>query len=133
MWLSTDTEKIEIPEEILTLFFTEKKESFKPEEIQEMTKKESISDWKSDDIDYFNEWLDSMKYECYESICSKEIAEFLVKEAMNNIAWGGGYPKETWMSFKDNGYEYTICAFGWSSDLEDKNSSINIIGYKEKI
>ena len=125
MKIKTDMDELEVPQYFVELFKKAKKEA--------LSKKEDLDFWNQDENNCFYEWFMNEGFDFDGEIVDRKIAEFLVSKAMNNIAFGGGYPKESWLSFKDNGFEYTICAFGWSSDLEDKNLDINMIGYKEKL
>jgi len=69
-------------------------------------------------------------------LVDKEIAEFLIAMTVNEVPSGGGYPKEEWMTFEDNGFRYTVCAYGWSGNSEAMDRGgcdISLIAYKEKI
>lgn len=128
MILKMDLEEITIPLAIEKAFRKAKEEGLKGEEREW---------WEQSDGDCLKEWWMDEGCELFEppeiGLIDKEIAEFLIEYKMENIAFGGGYQKESELIFEDNGYRYTICAYGWSSDLEDKNIDISMIGYKEKI
>jgi len=125
--LKSDLGEITIPLAIEEVYKIAKKEGLKGED-KEYWEQESFETC-------FNDWWTEEGCEKFpsEGFMEEEMAVFLFQYDMGTVAFGGGYPKEGWMFFEDNGYRYSICAYGWSSDLEDKNIDINLVGYKEKI
>jgi len=115
-------------------------EMFKKAREEALTKNEDVEFWNQDDSLCFKTWFDEELFDeinpyenYYGKIVPEDIALFLVNYTTMNISFQGGYPIENWFTFKDNGYEYNICAFGWTSECEDSKGNLDMIGYKEKI
>ncbi|MCJ7455240.1 hypothetical protein MUP07_00675 [Candidatus Bathyarchaeota archaeon] len=63
-------------------------------------------------------------------VVPKEEARFHVNFATCDIPGGGGYPVDREISFTDRGVRYTVIAFAWTSELDDKGP-LSIVAYKE--
>jgi len=130
MELNTDIGafKIKVPQKFVDLFKKAKEEA--------LSNNRDVEYWEQDEEVCFEDWfwetLDIHK-NYYGKIVPKDIAEFLVNYAVMNVEMGGGYPIENWFYFKENGYEFGICAFGWTSSCEESKGELDMIGYKEKI
>jgi len=109
-------EEVEIPKVFLDGFKQAKKEE------KDLTIEEYF-----DELDYDN------YSEYYGKIVDKEMALFLIAKELGTDYGFGGYPREEYMNFEDNGFKYTICCFGWANDENLKSGGYNFIGYKEKI
>jgi len=78
----------------------------------------------------FNDWWFGKGLKLFkEKIVSKEIAEFIIGMEINFIPHEGGWPIASCFEFEDNGYEYSIYAYGWANIDGPK---ISMVGYKEK-
>ena len=61
----------------------------------------------------------------------KEDAEFLVSYYTGMVPFGGGYPVERRITFEGEGEKYTVIAFGWTSELDEKRP-LQIVAYAER-
>ncbi len=79
----------------------------------------------------FNDWWFEEGLKLFKGkIVSKEVAEFIIGMEINFIPHEGGWPIASCFEFEDNGYKYSIYAYGWANIDEPK---ISMVGYKEKI
>ena len=108
MKIKTDTDELEVPEELEKYF---KKDENKDDE------QESCSD-------IFTEFEGKMT--------TKKIAYFVSNWFTTMIPGEGGYNIWNVLDFEVEGYECGVIAFGWSSEMDDKGP-IYMIGFKEKI
>jgi len=129
MKIKTDMQlEIEVPE-IFAKKFSKAKEN-------DLSEKKDVDFWDQDETACFHDWFfDEVNVyeEYYNKLCPEDIATFLIQLETHTIAFEGGYPIENWFSFKDNGFEYNICAFGWTSSCTEAKGGLNMIGYKEKV
>ena len=97
-----------------------------PKEVMKEFRKDSLND--SD----FDDWLNGHAFEVldYEGIVDEEIAKFVIAYQTQSKGFGGN-PIEEYMTFKENGFEYTICSFGRKGTNE--YDFTKLIGYKKKI
>ena len=119
MKIKTDMEDIEIPEILIEKLTgawqgCEKKEG------------ESFEDFVDDGG---REFILSFLGECNGEMVDKELAIFLCNYETSTIPFQGGYPTSEFFTFKENGTQYTILAFGW---LNEKYDTLYMIGYKEE-
>jgi len=78
----------------------------------------------------FNDWWFEKGLEPFKGkIVSKEIAEFIIGMEINFIPHEGGWPIASCFEFEDDGYKYSIYAYGWANIDKPK---ISMIGYKER-
>ena len=120
MKIKTDMEDIEIPE-ILMKEFTEA--------WQECKNKEGYKSFEDFIDDNGWEIIYSSLGECNGEMVDKELAIFLCNYVTSMIPSQGGYPTSEFFTFKENGTQYTILAFGW---LNEKYDPLYMIGYKEE-
>jgi len=116
--------KVKVPKIFEDAFKEEKEINLKNEKDIEFWKNATFEDWLIE-RDTYN------FYEYYGKIVDKEIADFLVAKECGTDFGQGGYPREEYMEFKENGFKYTIICFGWSNDDNMKSGGYNFIGYKE--
>jgi len=119
--------EIEIPEDMLKRFHTWCPENVTFVKIPECSKNcdacESFQD-------AFDEYALLELEEKEGKLISKEDAEFLVNYVTGIVPSGGGYPVEGYITFEDEGRKYTIIAFGWTSELNEKGP-LHLVAYKE--
>jgi len=78
----------------------------------------------------FNGWWFKKGLELFQGeIVSKEIAEFIIGMEINFVPHEGGWPIASCFEFEDNGYEYSIYAYGWAFIDKPK---ISMVGHKER-
>ena len=138
MKIKLTADDVVVPLVIEEAFRKEKEEGLKGKGEIEKEWWEEFDDSSSGDEECFKDWWLEGGWEKFQPpeeglMDNKEVAQFLIDWELGNVAFGGGYPKESCLVFEDNGYRYTICAYGWSSDLEEKHKNILMVGYKEKI
>ncbi len=130
--------EVVVPSVIEKVFRKAKEEGLRNKDKQEREWWEQFDNSPAGDEKCFRDWWEEGALESFQPpdeglMDNKEVAQFLIAWELGNVAIGGGYPKESCLMFEDNGYRYTICAYGWSSDLEEKHHGISMIGYKEKL
>ena len=81
--------------------------------------------------DFYTWWLDRSE-ELFEPknkniFINKEIAEFFIDILYHSKIDYDEINTSEWLKFEDNGYRYSICAYGTTYNLDQ------FIGYKEKI
>ena len=137
MKVKFELDELVVPLVIEKVFRKAKEVGLKSKDKDEREFWEQFDDTQAGDEECFKDWWLEDGWERFqppeEGLMDKEVALFLIAREMETVAVGGGYPKESWLVFDANGYRYSICAYGWSSDLEEKHHSISLVGYKEKI
>ncbi len=119
-------EATEVPKIFEEAFLKDKEEALKKGEDKEH--------WEQDDNVIFDEWFgENYLGDYHGEIVDKEIAKFLIAKECQSDYFDGGYPREEYMIFEDNGFEYTICCFGWANEDNMKHGGYNFIGWKEKL
>lgn len=120
---------VEVPKFLEEQWRKEKEEALKNEDDAKF--------WSQDDnttfCNWFDDWIVDNREEYEGTFCDKVLAEILVAHRVRNGLYAWGYPIENWMEFEDNGFEYFICAYGWTAACEDSKGYLEMIGYKEKI
>lgn len=119
MKIKTDMEDIEIPKIVIEKF---------TEAWQECENKEGYKSFEDFVDDSSIDIIYSLLGECNGEMVDEELAIFLRNYVTSMIPSQGGYPTYEFFTFKENGTEYTILAFGW---LNEKNDTLYMIGYKE--
>jgi len=115
MKIKTDIDnELTVPKIIEDTYETDRKKYLDTEEAYE-----DFNDW------WFEEGLGIFKGK----IVSKEIAEFIIGMEINFIPHEGGWPITFCFEFEDNGYKYSIYAYGWANIDKPK---ISMVGYKER-
>lgn len=129
MELGTDMDTLGIPDSLIKMHLTWVNEEEKMNEGEyEKWYKENNEEWK----DSFEDFLLERLCDINGSLIPKEEAIFFKNWHTSNIAFGGGYPKEAYCEFEDNGKKYIVVSFSWSSDMEDKNMVPYILAFKEE-
>jgi len=110
-------------------------------EMPEILVKEFTETWQEgedkENYESFEVFIDNcggeLIYQClgeYDGkMVDKELAIFLRDYITNMIPSQGGYPTSEEFTFKENGIQYTILAFGW---LNEKYDPLYMIGFKEE-
>ena len=126
MKIKFDYAEAKVPKEFIKIFEEAKKEALRKGDDINFWKDATFEDWIADDFgDLFLDY--------HGKIVDKEIARFIIARD-TGTDWGvGGYPRDEYMEFTDNGFKFTICCFGWANDENMKSGGYDFIGWKEKI